>query len=321
MKKILTNICSMVLLLFLLVNILTKSNIVNISINIAFNIWKENLFPYLFPLFVVSEILVSFGFVEIIGSCGKKIVQKLFKSKSEASYVFVMSLITGFPSSAKYISQLYESGNLNDKEATKILMFTHFSNPLFIIGTIASTFLGNPALAILIFISHYLSNIVIGVLFRNYHATKKEKNNSSFSSIFQSMISKPRKKLGTILGTAIINSINTLLLILGSVSIFLVITSILNSMIDFGPLGNAIINGIIEMSQGLKYVSLLDITTRLKTTISVMIISFGGLSVHLQVMSILSDTKIKYFPFFISRILHALIAGILAYFLFPILTF
>ena len=125
--------------------------------------------------------------------------------------------------------------------------------------------------------------------------------------------------LGSILGNAIINSINTLLLILGTISIFLLITTILNSTIDLGNTGNAIINGIIEMSQGLKYVSMLEISLRLKTTLSVMIISFGGLSVHLQVMSILSNTKVKYLPFLLSRIIHALIAGLIAFLIFPIM--
>ena len=50
-----------------------------------------------------------------------------------------------------------------------------------------------------------------------------------------------------------------------------------------------------------------------------MIISFGGLSVHLQVMSILSNTKVKYLPFLFSRIIHAILSGILSYVLFPIL--
>lgn len=320
MKKMLSNLFSLVITLFILINILLHSNIVSESIGFGFTIWKENLFPYLFPLFVLSELLITFGFVDILGFLGQNIVQKLFKAEKQASYVFILSMLTGFPSSAKYLSQLYDNKEIEENQVSKILMFTHFSNPLFVVGTIAITFLKNIKLAGLILFCHYIPNIIIGIIFRKYHPIKKENTKSSFSNVIKTLKANSKQKLGTILGKAIINSINTLLLILGTVSIFLVITSILNTIFNFGPVPNAIINGIIEMSQGLKFVSLLSIPLRLKTTLSVMIISFGGLSVHLQIMSILSNTKIKYWPFLSARIIHSAISGMLTYLLFPILT-
>lgn len=316
MKKSMSNIGSMLIIIFLLINILIHPNYVSNSTSLAFDIWKNNLFPFLFPMFVISEVMISLNAIDIFSNLGNTIITKLFKVKKEGTFILIMSMLSGFPSSAKYINSMYEKGILNDNDASKILMFTHFSNPLFIIGTISSTFLGNIKLTKLIFLSHYLTNILIGIMFRNYNPIKKENNLSSFK---YSSTKESSKSLGAILGNAIVNSINTLLLILGTISIFLLITTILNSTIDLGNTGNAIINGIIEMSQGLKYVSMLEISLRLKTTLSVMIISFGGLSVHLQVMSILSNTKVKYLPFLLSRIIHALIAGLIAFLIFPIM--
>lgn len=318
MKKAIFNLSCMFLLVFFLINILTHSQIVYIAINSAFSIWKENLFPFLFPMFVISELLVSYGLIEILSTLGKPICKNLFKVKSEASYVLIMSLLTGFPSSAKYISQLHSNGILNGKEATKILLFTHFSNPLFIIGTIATIFLNRPSLAPLILIAHYLPNIIIGILFRNYFPSKDKTNAYSFSNTFNKISQKTNKTFGSILGTAIINAMNTLLLILGTISIFLVITTILNNFINMGPTGNTIINGFIEMSQGLKYVSLLDIPIKLKLTLSVIFISFGGFSVHLQTMAILNNIKVRYLPFLLVRILHAILSAFLVYLLFPL---
>lgn len=316
MKKSMSNIGSMLIIIFLLINILIHPNYVSSATSLAFDIWKNNLFPFLFPMFVISEVMISLNAIDIFSNLGNNIITKLFKVKKECTFILIMSMLSGFPSSAKYINSMYEKGILNDNDASKILMFTHFSNPLFIIGTISSTFLGNIKLAKLIFLSHHLTNILIGIMFRNYNPIKKENNLSSFK---YSSTKESSKSLGAILGTAIINSINTLLLILGTISIFLLITTILNSTINLGNTGNAIINGIIEMSQGLKYVSMLEISLHIKTTLSVMIISFGGLSVHLQVMSILSNTKVKYLPFLLSRIIHALIAGLIAFLIFPIM--
>ena len=76
---------------------------------------------------------------------------------------------------------------------------------------------------------------------------------------------------------------------------------------------NSIINGIVEMTQGLKYVSLLNVSLKIKAILNAMIISFGGISVHVQIISIIKDSKIKYFPFLIARIIHAIISGLLIF--------
>ena len=123
---------------------------------------------------------------------------------------------------------------------------------------------------------------------------------------------------GKVINTAILNTIETLLIILGTVTIFLIITTILDNNLSLNQYYQTILNGTIEMTQGLKYVSLLQIPLKLKSILTVMILSFGGLSVHMQILSILSDTDIKYLPFLTARILHSALSGILLYFLFDL---
>ena len=124
------------------------------------------------------------------------------------------------------------------------------------------------------------------------------------------------KSFGEIMSGALMNGINTLFLIFGVVTLFLIVTTIIDNNIDIPKYYQSILNGIVEMTQGLKYVSLLDIPLKIKGTLSVLFISFGGVSVHIQLISILSDTKIKYFPFFVARVIHACISSIIFYFLF-----
>ena len=70
------------------------------------------------------------------------------------------------------------------------------------------------------------------------------------------------------------------------------------------------------MTQGLRYISILDISLKIKATIFAMLISFGGLSGHMQVMGILSDTKIRYMPFLLARVIHSLISSLIVFVLF-----
>jgi len=56
-----------------------------------------------------------------------------------------------------------------------------------------------------------------------------------------------------------------------------------------------------------------------KVILSSMMLSFGGLSVHMQIFSQINDVKIKYLPFFIGRILQSIISGILSYLFYVII--
>ncbi len=317
MKK-LTSILIMICLIICGYEILSESETIMNAVSYSFNIWINNVFPSLFPFFVLSEILINYGFIELVGELFKPIFEKLFKINGNASFVFIMSMLSGFPSNAKYTKELYLQNKLTEKEATKILMFSHFSNPLFILGTISVTFLEDKKLGLIILISHYISNVIIGLIFRNYNPSQITNDKFSLKKAILSMHNKRinnNKRFGSIITNSLINTINTLLLILGVITTFLIITTIIDNNFHLSLLNKTFISGFLEMTQGLKHVSLLNISKIYKSLLICMIISFGGLSVHTQILSIISDTKIKYKPFLLTRIIHVIIACLIAYLL------
>lgn len=294
--------------------ILSESKTIMDAVSFSFNIWITNVFPSLFPFFVLSEILMNYGFIELIGELFKPLFEKLFKINGNAAFVFIMSLISGSPSNAKYTRELYLQNKLSAKEASKILMFSHFSNPLFILGTISITFLNDKRLGLIIMFSQYISNVIIGLIFRNYNSSKITNDKFSFKNAIMQMHYKRinnNKRFGTIITNSLVNSINTLLLILGVITTFLIITTIIDNNFHLSLLNKSLISGLLEMTQGLKHVSLLNTSNNYKAILICMIISFGGLSVHTQVLSIISDTEIKYKPFLLARMIHAVIASII----------
>lgn len=281
--------------------LLTKSNEIKNSILVTFDLWKNNLFPYLFPFFVISDLLINLNLIELINKYLNSVMYKLFKINSSSSFIFFMSMISGIPSNAKYINSLLKSNKMNEYEAEKILLFSHFCNPLFIIGMIASI-LNNKKIALLILCSHYITNIIIGLIFRNFHPNncvnfiEKKTTNNFLRSI----------------SSSILNSINILLLILGIISFFSCVTTLINSSIT-SPILKSIICGIFEITGGINQINLLNISLKFKAIFITFIISFGGLSSHMQVMSILEDTNIRYLPYLLSRIMHAVIASFIIY--------
>ncbi len=319
MKKKITSIIIMFLLIFIIIEVLNESSLILKSVTFSFSIWINNVFPSLFPFFMLSEILQYFGFVELVSELFKNIMGKLFKMRGECAFILIMSMLTGFPGSAKYTRNLYDKGFITKEEATKILTFTHFSNPLFILGTVSILFLNNKEVGFLILFCHYLGNLIIGILFRNSFVTNETKSKASLKNAIDNMhIKRISNKIsfGEMISNSITSSIDTLLMILGTLTFFLVITTIIDNNLNINSYYQSILNGFFEMTQGLKYVSIEPIPLKLKATISVMIISFGGLSVHMQIYGILSKTKISYLPFFTSRVMHAFISSFILYLIF-----
>lgn len=292
-------------LLFISTQILVDSEKVLTSVLFSLEIWRSTLFPSLFPMFVVADILIHYGFVELVGELFKPFMNHVFKASGSSSFIFIMSIISGFPSSAKYIKELYHSGLINEEEASKVLTFCHFSNPLFLLGSV-SVLLGSEQIGLLILICHYLGNVIVGFIFRNYHPTTERSNRIDFKKAILSMHNKRisnDQNFIQIITNSLVNCIDTLLLILGVITTFSIIATIFSF--------NNYYSGLLEMTQGIKYLSFTELSIELKAIIATAIISFGGLSIHLQITSILSDIKVKYFPFFIARILHAIISSLL----------
>ena len=307
MKKY-SNFLIVIITLFFLIEIFTNKNLIFNTISFSLDIWVNNLIPSLFPMFILSDILITYNFVKYIPKWFINIFSYLFNIKKECTLVFFLSMLSGFPTNAKNIRKLYDMNIINGREASHMLMFTHFSNPLFILGTLSIFFLNNKNLGIIILLSHYLSNFIIGVIVRK------------LNNISNNTINQKEKKLyfGPIFVNAIKSSIDTLLLILGTLTCFLIISSIIINRFDLNSYNSLLIKSILEITMGLKELSLFNFSNLTKVILSSCILSFGGLSVHMQVISQLIDTDISYKSFFIGRILQVFISLILSYFIYQL---
>lgn len=291
-----------IILLITILLIFIYKNIVFTSILDGVYLWLNSIFPSLFPFFIISKFLINYNFV-YYASIVFKPLMKLFKINNNCAYIFVLSMLSGFPSSSKYTIELYDKGLISLNDCNKVLTFTHFANPLFIIGI---TSVIDIRLSYIVLFSHYITNIIIALINRNYHPSYDNFKNYKIES----------KKFSIIFSDSIKDTINTLLLILGTIVTFKIISSLITSLFNFNPLVNSLIKGILEMTQGINSIINLDISNKIKGTLITFLLSFGGISVHLQVLSIISEADIKYKPYLLSRILHSIISSIIFYLIY-----
>jgi len=133
----------------------------------ALNLFILTALPVTLPFFIFSSILMNSGFAAPITKLTKKTTLFIFNSHEISGYIFLMSLLCGYPIGAKLISDFYETGTVTAADARSMLPFTSTASPLFILITVAAGMLQNPLAGLIILVAHYLGAIVNGLLFKD----------------------------------------------------------------------------------------------------------------------------------------------------------
>ena len=246
----------------------------------------EKLFPASFIFFIISSLLIDYNFIEKIS--------KLLHINGSIFYVVVMSMLSGFPSGSKYITDLLERELISTKIANYLIIFTHFPNPIFILGSVSSIF-KDKMIPIFILISLIISNLLIGLFLypkdkEKFKITKSESPNFSIN-----------------LKKAIYSSIKTMILIYGTSIFFYLIITILNNYLNLSLYNYIFVNGLFDLTKGVFLTSLIK-NDVLRAIYIIIFISFGGISINMQVKSIIADTNVKYKNFILGRFFQIILS-------------
>ena len=135
------------------------------------HMWWQIVFPSLLPFLIMSELLISFGVVSFLGVILEPLMRPFFGVPGVGGFVWAMGLASGFPAGAKFTARLRLEKQLTRIEGERLVSFTNSSNPLFIFVAISVGFFHNPKLGVILAVSHYVGNVIVGC----YHAFLWEK--------------------------------------------------------------------------------------------------------------------------------------------------
>jgi len=317
MKNIFYSFMFVVIFSILFMMIFIYSEDIYSSVLFSISIWKDTLLPNLFPFFLISDLLIEYGFVDVISFLFGGLVSKMFNLPRCSSFPIFTSIFSGFPSGSKYVRDLLDNKMITLDEANHLIMFTHFSNPNFIISVIGILLLNNKNFVFIILFCHIFSNFIIGFVFKNKISVIKE--NDSFSSLINRLLVRfnTRNSFINILINSIKKSFIILVNMLGIIIFFLMITTLVKKVFLFNSIFMSIFSGILEMTQGVNYIAELNnISFPFKCALIGAIISFSGISVHFQVKSIIDGSSISYKRFLLARIIHSLLCFLLIFLIY-----
>ena len=297
----------------------------------GFHLWYTTVFPALFPFFVAAELLVSLRFVNILGIWLEPIMRPIFNLPGCSSLVMVMGFTSGFPVGALLTRKLYEQQMLTADEAERLVSFTNNSSPLFIVGAIGVGMFGNPAAGYLLAAGHYLSNLLLGFIwrFRPPSPSLPQPRTDNYSDIQSTNTAVDG--IGKILGNSINNALNNIIAVGGFIVIFSVLTRMLSlwGFMDLMatclvkiftcwhlsyPLAYGLSMGFFEITLGSKAAVAANSPEILSTLLVVSsILAFSGLSIIAQIMSIVAGMPIRLSFYILARIMQILLSALITY--------
>ncbi len=284
MKNKLTKLT--IIIFFILIFI--KKDIMYYTIYNTVILWFKNIVPNLLPMFIITSLIIESNLIINICNIFGKLFNKIFKCSNYGIFIYFLSLFTGSPSNAKYINDLVNNNLISNTLSDKLLLFTSNYNTLLIYSLL--TLYLNISISIKIISIIIISNIIVGLIFRNINYIDLKTNYI-------------KRKIN--ISKIIKDTIDTLLMILGTLIFF-------NIIINLLPIKNMllknILNGFLEITTGLKGLEYIDISTNIKILLSTIYLSFGGLSIHTQIKSILPDTN---YTLFLKSRLYAMIISLI----------
>lgn len=315
------------ILSIILVQIVSNPKLSISSASEGLNLWFNLLVPSLFPFILISDLLVSFGFIDLFSKYLEPIMRPVFNVSGIGILPFSMSIMSGYPVGAKLTSKLRSMNSISKIEGERLICFSSTSGPLFIVGTVLLGMLGAPHLSSLMIIPHYLGSITLGLYMKFYKKGSEKKTNNYCIGKTPYKKSNNNYSIGFIISKSIKESLDSIAVIGGFVIIYSVVINILLSSNTFNLIINKIsmiiyvdenilkglIAGIVEITNGCNIISKLNIDIFDKILLLNSIIAWGGLSIHSQALAFISTTDIKPSIYLVSKMFHSILTSLYTY--------
>lgn len=259
------------------------------------DICAVSVIPSLFPFMALSSFLINSRLCLFRGKIANAMGKKLFSLPGSALSAVFMSLIGGFPIGASMTSKLLANGEITKNQAQRMMLFCVNAGPAFVIGTVGVSMLANAAAGGIILISLLISSLSMGffsflISDGEFTVPKEYKNEAApeFSQAFTRSVADAAGAMFSICAWVILFS---------CVNAFTDLLSISES-------GKIFIKSVLEVTTGS-----FAAAGNVSLPIMCLIIGFGGICVHCQVMGFAAETGIKPSLFIAARIINGAIAA------------
>jgi len=272
--------------------------------------------PSLFPFFVLSSLVVDLGLAAYLGRVMEGLMRPLFRVSGSCAAAVALGFIGGYPVGARTALQLYQQGLCSKTEAERLLAFCNNSGPAFVLGVVGAGVFGDSRVGLLLYLTHALASLLVGLLFRFYGGREEHKTSArpqpkpiravTLPAAFTGAVSRALQSTLNICAFVVFFSV--VLQLLSAYGVFTALAKLLAAA-GFRPeWARRLVAGLLELSSG---VSSLRGGAQLagRVSMAAFMLGWAGLSVHCQVLSFLVDSGLSARTYLAGKLCHGLIAA------------
>jgi len=297
------------------------------GVALSFNV----IIPSLFPFFVLSTLMVKLGLAQYFGRALEGVMRPLFNVGGVCSSAFVLGFVGGYPVGARTAVSLYESGQISQVEAERLLAFSNNSGPAFILGVVGVGIFASSRVGLLLYAAHALASVLVGILFRSWGGRRpctgprirQPIEVTRFSQAFVGSVTGAFQSTLSICGFVIFFTVFIRLLFLaGAIPAAAGVLDTLLSGLGFDAgWASMLLIGLIELSSGVW--SLREVAGQMPSAIAMaaFMLGWAGLSVHCQVLSFIGGSGLSVRSYILGKFLHGGISAALIFLLTRLIPF
>lgn len=325
LKKI-KNILLTAVFAYIFISLFFYKDSIYTGIKTGYNFCLNLLIPSLFLFMVFSQLTLNFNISNKLESVLNKIAFKLFKLPGICVIPILTGLVGGYPVGAINIKTLLENNLITKKQAECLIYFLVGAGPAFIINVVGVSLFSSRLLGILLFISQLVSSVGLGIIVSNFFMSK---NLSQQKTVSNNFLKQNKISFSKSLILAINKTSKNLFYMCSLIVFFSALINIFKKFASVGFITKALeilhiskiwadifISIFFEVTNGCKLV----IKNHLPIFFVIFAISWAGISVHMQIFSILKDLKFSKIKFMFFRILHSVLSTVIFYVLLLFIT-
>ena len=281
----------------------------------ALSVCARLIIPSLFPFFVLSAYCSALGLPGVLGRLLTPFAMHLYGISGPGASALLMGLTGGYPTGAAYIAQMEKSGAVTTAEAERLLAFCNNSGPAFLVGAVGIGIFHSSAAGLLLYAVHALAALLTGLFFRRRRCFDAEGPVFLDSADPAAALSQAvRSSVAAVLNVCgFVVCFSVLLAVLDSHGTLRLICGFLSGLLGWSlPISRALLSGLLELGSGVAAMEGLALTP-VSFALAAFLTGWGGLSVHFQTLSLLSESRAKGALHLTGRLLSASIGAVLGY--------
>ncbi|MDY4192088.1 MAG: hypothetical protein SOX72_07740, partial [Oscillospiraceae bacterium] len=231
-------------------------------------------------------------------------VKRLFHLPGCAAVPVLMGTLGGYPVAARSAAVLMKNGALSARDVQRLLCFCVNAGPAFLVGAVGAGMFHSPGIGMLLLASQMISSLVIGVFLGFGQRPEKGKADVKTLPYSQALVSAVEQGVSGMLG------ICGFVLLFSSLTALWRVIGVPELLADRFPQADQ--NALFSL-----YTGFWEVTTGCREAVkangitgvflAAFLVSFSGVSVLFQVISLFPAKTVSFRPFVLSRLFHGLL--------------